>query len=213
MKLEESMTLTARSITALSVDLPMNYFDKYFKLEKQRQALWHCGVQFKCFKKLGTQWDGSTEMQTFFWDVFIEHCNVGRDFRFSLGQNEMSLRLAYYPPFEKGSEPLPGQLRYGEHTDYTGSACDRCGTVNRCDHGDHMSKQPLPQYKGLNQKWMLKRGGVKAPTKIVFMMCSQHLGFGTTCCKGFTLLWQDHNTNGPNPRENAATEQLGESRV
>ena len=38
-------------------------------------------------------------------------------------QNEMSLRLAYYPPFEKGAEPLPRQLRYGEHTDYTGWEC------------------------------------------------------------------------------------------
>mmetsp|Transcript_103482 Transcript_103482/g.183826 ORF Transcript_103482/g.183826 Transcript_103482/m.183826 type:complete len:358 (-) Transcript_103482:156-1229(-) len=31
-----------------------------------------------------------------------------------------SLRLAYYPAFKEGEEPLPGQLRYGEHTDYTG---------------------------------------------------------------------------------------------
>ena len=42
-------------------------------------------------------------------------------------QNEMSLRLAYYPPFEKGAEPLPGQLRYGEHTDYTGWECAGSG--------------------------------------------------------------------------------------
>ncbi|CAE8624185.1 unnamed protein product [Polarella glacialis] len=33
---------------------------------------------------------------------------------------EGSLRLAYYPAFEEGQEPLPKQLRYGEHTDYTG---------------------------------------------------------------------------------------------
>ena len=42
-------------------------------------------------------------------------------------QNEMSLRLAYYPPFEKGAEPLPRQLRYGEHTDYTGWECAGSG--------------------------------------------------------------------------------------
>jgi hypothetical protein len=40
----------------------------------------------------------------------------------------MSLRLAYYPPFEKGAEPLPRQLRYGEHTDYTGWECAGSGT-------------------------------------------------------------------------------------
>eukprot|EP00931_Biecheleriopsis_adriatica_P059057 TRINITY_DN35276_c0_g1_i1.p1 TRINITY_DN35276_c0_g1~~TRINITY_DN35276_c0_g1_i1.p1 ORF type:complete len:312 (-),score=37.75 TRINITY_DN35276_c0_g1_i1:141-1076(-) len=31
-----------------------------------------------------------------------------------------ALRLAYYPAFEAGEEPLHGQLRYAEHTDYTG---------------------------------------------------------------------------------------------
>lgn len=65
------LLLTTMSLTAVSLDLPMNYFDKYFIMDKQKE-------------------------------------------------NEMSLRLAYYPPFEKGAEPLPRQLRYGEHTDYTG---------------------------------------------------------------------------------------------
>jgi len=34
--------------------------------------------------------------------------------------HELSLRLAYYPAFPDGTDVLPGQLRYGEHTDYTG---------------------------------------------------------------------------------------------
>ena len=29
----------ARSITAVSLDLPMNYFDKYFIMDKQKEAL------------------------------------------------------------------------------------------------------------------------------------------------------------------------------
>lgn len=33
---------------------------------------------------------------------------------------ELSLRLAYYPAWKEGEEPAQGQLRYGEHTDYTG---------------------------------------------------------------------------------------------
>lgn len=33
---------------------------------------------------------------------------------------ECTLRLAHYPAYKDGEEPLPGQLRYGEHTDYTG---------------------------------------------------------------------------------------------
>eukprot|EP00434_Breviolum_minutum_P003009 symbB.v1.2.002646.t1/scaffold142.1/size299426/4 len=65
------LLLTTMALTAVSLDLPMNYFDDYFTLEKQQQ-------------------------------------------------NEMTLRLAYYPAYENGAEPLPGQLRYGEHTDYTG---------------------------------------------------------------------------------------------
>lgn len=46
-------------------------------------------------------------------------------------QNEISLRLAYYPAYEDGVEPLPGQLRYGEHTDYTGRYWSQ-------DHGDFL---------------------------------------------------------------------------
>lgn len=33
---------------------------------------------------------------------------------------ECTLRLAYYPKVSGGSDVPPGQLRYGEHTDYTG---------------------------------------------------------------------------------------------
>ncbi|CAE7457142.1 GA2OX2, partial [Symbiodinium pilosum] len=38
----------------------------------------------------------------------------------NLSANENTVRLAYYPAYKEGEEPLPGQLRYGEHTDYTG---------------------------------------------------------------------------------------------
>eukprot|EP00930_Biecheleria_cincta_P070322 TRINITY_DN57964_c0_g1_i1.p1 TRINITY_DN57964_c0_g1~~TRINITY_DN57964_c0_g1_i1.p1 ORF type:complete len:375 (+),score=60.36 TRINITY_DN57964_c0_g1_i1:50-1126(+) len=35
-------------------------------------------------------------------------------------RGESSLRMAFYPAWKEGQEPIPGQLRYGEHTDYTG---------------------------------------------------------------------------------------------
>ncbi|CAK8998605.1 unnamed protein product [Durusdinium trenchii] len=65
------LLLASMALTAASLELPLNYFDRYFTADK-------------------------------------------------LTKNEISLRLAYYPAYEDGVEPLPGQLRYGEHTDYTG---------------------------------------------------------------------------------------------
>ena len=64
------LLLTSMALTAVCLELPLDYFDTYF----------------------ATAGD----------------------------QNEISLRLAHYPAYEAGREPAPGELRYGEHTDYTG---------------------------------------------------------------------------------------------
>lgn len=61
---------TCMALTAVCLELPLDYFEAYFKTAGE--------------------------------------------------QNEISLRLAHYPAYEKGREPAPGELRYGEHTDYTG---------------------------------------------------------------------------------------------
>lgn len=191
MKLEKSMTLTARSITAVSVDLPMNYFDKYFKLEKQRQALWHCGVQFKCFKKLGNS-------MRWHWNAPL--CAWPERNVFALG---------LLPTLWGGwTTAWATALRwtYGLHRFRLWHMWNSDGATMEITWANNINS--IREWIKMNGK----KGWCENAAKKLFMMFVQHLGFEPTCCKGFTLLWQDHNTNGPNPRENAATEELGESR-
>lgn len=53
---------------------------------------------------------------------FEEHFSRSRQELDTEGRSfgDCTLRLAYYPAWQEGQEPPPGQLRYGEHTDYTG---------------------------------------------------------------------------------------------
>lgn len=119
------LLLTTMALTAVSLDLPMNYFDDYFTLEKQQQANDVCGVHpgwvrnrtlFTLEKAAWEPWTWTSWIFfCFSWFLVVVFSTYDDDC-----QNEMTLRLAYYPAYEKGAEPLPGQLRYGEHTDFTG---------------------------------------------------------------------------------------------
>eukprot|EP00428_Durinskia_dybowskii_P036864 CAMPEP_0170280322 /NCGR_PEP_ID=MMETSP0116_2-20130129/40172_1 /TAXON_ID=400756 /ORGANISM="Durinskia baltica, Strain CSIRO CS-38" /LENGTH=370 /DNA_ID=CAMNT_0010531647 /DNA_START=15 /DNA_END=1124 /DNA_ORIENTATION=+ len=52
---------------------------------------------------------------------FFEQNHFSKDADGRLRCSEQcALRLAFYPRLFEGEEPLQGQLRYGEHTDYTG---------------------------------------------------------------------------------------------
>jgi len=56
----------------------------------------------------------------YFDPYYFGENGVGPKFGSKSFCGDATMRLAYYPAFRDGEEPPPGQLRYGEHTDYTG---------------------------------------------------------------------------------------------